>query len=321
MDPVPLGAEAPRIARTFAPIPLGPEVPGASGSQVPWSLASILYRTRGKSTVRTIAVTNLKGGSGKTTTALCLAVGMAKRGSRVLVIDADPQANATMTMLDGNSAEPPTLGHVLLDQADAADAIKPTRIERLEILPADPQLADAAVMLVDEMGRERRLREAMQGLERRFDAVVIDTAPQLSLVGINVLNFAAELIVPVDAGVYSLAGLNRLEETISQVRRHLDNKALRILGLVLTRTHANRATRDIAEQLRAAYGELVFTTAIAHSVKCEEAVARNLTVLEFAPKSSPAVAYTEFVTEVLNRGQQSTRNPGAPPDADSSTAA
>jgi chromosome partitioning protein len=269
----------------------------------------------------TLAVQNQKGGSGKTTTAVALAVGMAKSGMRVLLIDSDAQGNASMTMLDGATADAPTLGHVLLDRAGADDAIRPTRIDGLEILPADSQLADVALSLADEMGRERRLREALRGMERRFDVVVIDTAPQLNLVGLNVLNYATGLIVPVDAGVYSLAGLNRLEETVAQVRKHLDNKALRVMGLVLTRTHANRATRDIADQLRAAYGELVFETVIPHSVKCEEAVARNLTVLEYAPKSAPAAAYSKLVSEVLNRGQQSTRNPGASLDPDSSTAA
>lgn len=273
--------------------------------------------------MRTIAVTNLKGGSGKTTTALCLAVGMASKGLRVLAIDADPQSNLTMTLLEGQGAEPPTLGHVLLDQAGAAEAIRTTRLSGLDILPADAQLADAALMLADEMGRERRLREAMRPIAEAgsYDAVVIDTAPQLSLVGINVLNFAGELVVPVDAGVYSLAGLNRLEETIGQVRRHLDNKALRILGLILTRTHANRATRDIADQLRAAYGSLVFAASIPHSVKVEESHARNLSVLEFAPRSTPAIAYTQLVSEVLEHGQQRTRNPGAALDTDPSAAA
>jgi chromosome partitioning protein len=267
--------------------------------------------------MRTFAVVNLKGGSGKTTTALCLAVGMAGRGLRTLIIDADPQANATMTMFDGGPAAAPTLAHVLLDRATADEAIRPTRLERVDILPADAQIADAALMLADEMGRERRLREAMTPVEGRYDVVIADAAPQLNLVGINLLNYVRELIVPVDAGVYSLAGLGRLQETVGQVRRFLDNKVLRIAGLVLTRTHPNRATKDIAAQLRAGFGPLVFRTTVPHSVRVEEAHARNRTVLEFSPRSAPALAYHALVTEVLAHGEQQQGNPAAAlsPDA------
>jgi chromosome partitioning protein len=275
--------------------------------------------------MKSLAVVNLKGGSGKTTTALCLAVGLSRRGRRVLLIDADPQANASMTMLDGQPVEPPTLAHVLLDQADVEDAIRPTRLDRVDVLPADASLADAALMLADEMGRERRLREAMRSVEGRYDVVIADAAPQLNLVGINLLNYVEGLIVPVDAGVYSLAGLGRLQESVGQVRRFLDNKALRIAGLVLTRTHANRATKDIAGQLREAYGDLVYQTTIPHSVRVEEAHARNLTVLEFSPRSAPALAYNHLVTEVLSHGEPNERpgdsDPAIGPDASDADAA
>ena len=202
--------------------------------------------------MRSIGVVNLKGGSGKTTTALCLAVGAASHDRRVLLIDADAQANATMTMLDGQPVEDPTLGHVLLDQASAAEAIRPTRVDCVDIIPADGKLADAALVLSDQLGRERRLRTAMRELEDQYDLVIIDAAPQLSLVTINVLNYAAELLVPVDAGLYSVAGLGRLQETVDQVQRYLDNQELRIVGLVLTRAHHNKATKDIETQLRGA---------------------------------------------------------------------
>ena len=252
--------------------------------------------------MRSIAVVNLKGGSGKTTTALCLAVGAADRDLRVLMIDADPQGNASMTMLDGNPPDGPTLGHVLLDRADAVEAVRPTRVEGVDLIPADARLADAALLLADQLGRERRLRNAMAAVEGDYDLVVIDAAPQLNLVGINVLNYAAELLVPVDAGLYSVAGLGRLQETVEQVRRHLDNRALRIAGLVLTRAHNNRATKDVEAQLREAFGGLVRRAVVPHSVRVEEAHARHRTVLEFAPRSTPALAYDRLVTEVLENG-------------------
>lgn len=260
--------------------------------------------------MRSIAVVNLKGGSAKTTTALCLAVGMARRGRRTLLVDADPQGNASLTMLEGQGAEPPTLGHVLLGRADVAEAIRPTRVAGLDVLPADSQLADAALLLADQMGREHRLRGAVEAVAGRYDALVVDCAPQMSLVTVNVLAAVADLIVPVDAGIYSVAGLAQLQAAVEDVRRFLGNKALHVAGLALTRTHNNRATRDIAAQLRAAYGPLVYRAAIPHSVRVEEAHARNRTVLEFAPTSAPAKAYGELLTEVLADGQ-SQGNPDA----------
>jgi chromosome partitioning protein len=271
--------------------------------------------------MRSLAVVNLKGGSGKTTTALALAVGLARRGHRVLVADSDPQSNATMTLLDGATAEPPTLGHVLLDRAEAREAIRPTRVDGLHLLPADAQLADAALLLADQMGRERRLRNALHLVADDYDFVVVDSAPQLSLVTINVLNFAAELIVPVDPGLYSIAGLGRLQETVEQVRRHLDNPGLRIAGLLLTRTHNNKATRDIADQLRSAFGPLVYRAMIPHSVRVEEAHARHRTILEFAPTSAPAKAYEAFIEEILAHGKQSQRRATPRPGPDPADAA
>jgi chromosome partitioning protein len=253
--------------------------------------------------MRSFAVVNLKGGSGKSTTALCLSAGLARRGFRVLLIDADPQGNSSMTMLDGEPAEPPTLGHVLLDQADAEEAIRPTRLERLDVLPADSSLADAALLLADQLGRERRLRPILRDLAASYDFAIVDAAPQLNLVGINVLNAVDSLIVPVDAGIYSIAGLGKLQETVEQVRKYLDNPGLDIAGLVLTRTHRNKATADIEAQLRAAFGDLVFRTTIPHGVRVEEAHARHRTVAEFSPKSAPAVAYESLVEEVLSHGQ------------------
>ena len=125
----------------------------------------------------------------------------------------------------------------------------------------------------------------------------------MSLVTVNVLNYAGELLVPVDAGLYSIMGLARLQETVEQVRRYLDNRELRISGMVVTRAHHNRATKDLERQLREAYGDLVYRTIIPHSVRVEEAHARHRTVSEFDPRSTPALAYDRLITEVLKHGQ------------------
>jgi chromosome partitioning protein len=138
--------------------------------------------------LKSLAVMTMKGGSGKTTTALCLAVGLARRGHRVLAVDGDPQSNCSMTLLDGAPADPPTLGHVLLDQSDVEDAIRPTRVPGLDVLPSDAQLADAALLLSDGMGREKRMRAALEAVAARYDFAVVDSAPQMSLVSVNILN-------------------------------------------------------------------------------------------------------------------------------------
>jgi chromosome partitioning protein len=264
--------------------------------------------------MRRIGVMNSKGGSGKTTTAISLAVGMAGRGLRVLLVDADSQGNATLTMLDGQLADGPTLGNVLLGQASADEAIQSTRVEGLEILPSDARLADAALMLADAMGREHRFRRAIDGLEGRYDVVLVDCPPALSLVTVNVLAGVSEILVPVDAGIYALSGLAQLQQAVSDVREYLGNSALRIAGLLLTRTHNNRATKEIAEQLRAAYGSLVFRSSIPHSVRVEESHARHRTVLEYAPTSAPALAYLDLISEVLDDGHGQQAGGSVPPD-------
>jgi chromosome partitioning protein len=190
----------------------------------------------------------------------------------------------------------------LLDESEASEAIRPSRVKRVDILPADARLADATLLLSEQLGRERRLRQALAGYDD-YDFVVIDSAPQMSLVTVNVLNYAAELYVPVDAGLYSIMGLARLGETVEQVRRFLDNRELRIAGMVVTRAMKNKATRDLEHQLREAYGDLVCQTVIPHSVRVEEAHARHRTVLEFDPRSAPSLAYDRLVMEVLKHGQ------------------
>lgn len=260
---------------------------------------------------RTIAVVNLKGGSGKTTTSLSLAACAAARKLRVLLVDGDPQGNASMVMLEGQGPPGPTITDVLLGKAQAPEAIVPTRIKGLDLLPADDSLADASVELTDQLGRESRLRKAMRTVEG-YDLVLIDAAPELNLVTVNILNFAGELLVPVDAGLFSIAGLARLEATVEEVRIHLDNPDVRIAGLVLTRAHNNRATKDIEEQLREKYGPLVHRTAIPHSVRVEEAHARYRTVLEFAPESTPALAYGQLSTEIFGDVKEQSRNAKKP---------
>ena len=209
------GRDGPPNLGSSEPLVLGSSGPGFSSSKVPGPILKGVKEVGRAINRRCESQRRI----GETTTALSLAVGAAMRDLRVLLIDGDPQANATMTMLDGQPVEDPTIGHVLLDQAEAHEAIRATRVQGVDIIPADAKLADAALMLSDQLGRERRLRGAMLPLEGDYDLVIIDAAPTMGLVTINVVNYVRELLVPVDAGLYSVAGLGRLQETVEQVRQ------------------------------------------------------------------------------------------------------
>jgi chromosome partitioning protein len=263
-------------------------------------------RGQGGATVRTIAVLNFKGGSAKTTTALALAVGIAHKlpkRQRVLLVDCDPQSNATLIMMDGAAPTGPTLADVLLADADAAEAIRETRVDRLDILPADVGLANVGGLLADELARERRLHRALKTVESRYAVCVIDSPPELSLLTVNVLTAVSEVLIPVDPGVFAVAGLGRLQETVDRIRHHLEHTELGILGLLITRATRNKMAIDLEQQLREVYGSLVFKSVIPASAAVEEAHASNRTILEWSPESPAGAAYAALVAEVLKHGQ------------------
>lgn len=262
--------------------------------------------------MRRLAVVNHKGGVGKTTTSLGLAVGLARRlrkGRRLLLIDGDAQGNASATLLDGKAPNKPTLTQVLLADDSPADAIReairPSRYPGIDLLPANSSLADCTVWLADQAGREQRLRNALGTLDDPYDWVIVDAPPAMSLVTVNVLHAVDELLVPVDAGAYAVMGLARLQETVDKIRKHLAHPELQIIGLVLTRVMKNRLTRELEDQLRETFGQLVYKTVIPYANQVELAAAHHRTVLEYAPKSPAAVAFEALITEVLgNHGRK-----------------
>jgi chromosome partitioning protein len=251
--------------------------------------------------MRRIALANLKGGSGKTTTATALAVGLASAGHRTLFVDADPSANGTWTLLGGQGAEAPTLAAVLTREASAAEAIRPATTPGLDLLPADAALGAVNVALAQQLGRDVRLRAALAAVEGAYRFVVLDTGPTLTTLLVNALAYAAEVLVPVDCGVYGALGLVGLEEMLAEVREAY-NPALRLAGLVLTRAARNNVCRDVERELRGRFGPLVSGAVVPLSAKVEEAHSRGTTVLGHAPGSAPALAYSRLVSEVLGHG-------------------
>jgi chromosome partitioning protein len=272
--------------------------------------------------MRAIAVMGEKGGTSKSTTVINVSAALARRGHRVLVVDADGQANTTMVFLGGRTADRPTLSDVLTDGVDAAEAIRKTGTRRLELLPADSTLADVNVALAAEVGRERRLRLAMEAVAGDYDFIVIDTGPARSIVNVNVMNFAGEVLAPVEPGIFALAGLGKIQEAIAEVARYLDNRTLRLGGLLLARCRNDNVSRDVERQLREMFGPLVYETTVPTSIKVEEASSRFLPVIDFAPRSPAAHAYLELTGEILAHGQRTqdrtggaARGPAAADDA------
>jgi chromosome partitioning protein len=253
--------------------------------------------------MRAIAFMSEKGGSGKTTSVLNVGACLVQLGHRVLIADADPQANASLVLLHGEKARRPTIHEVLTAQSDVTEAIVSTTTDGLDVLPAESGLAEANLSLVNELGRERRLRRALEALPGSYGFVLVDTSPQRTLINVNVLNAVDEVIVPISPGLFSLAGLGQLQSAVDEVRQFLDNRTLRIAGLVLTMMERNNVGRDIEEQIRGTFGPLVFNATIPRSVKLEESHSRFLSVVEYAPRSPGARAYQSLTEEILAHGQ------------------
>jgi chromosome partitioning protein len=253
--------------------------------------------------MRTIAVVSQKGGTTKTSTVLNLAAAMAREGLRVLTLDMDTQANLTLLLLGGASPAEPTIADVLADQAGADDAIVATGVEGVSLMPARPDLADVALNLAFETGRERLLLAAMEDMTREFDVCLVDTAPSRTLLTTNVLGFAREVLVPLVPCLLGYVGLQQIEADMAKARRNLGNKRLALLGVLLAKTDKTRVSRDFEAQVREAYGPAVFATTIPASVKCVEAAGQMKTIFEYARLSPAALAFEALCGEVIDRGR------------------
>jgi chromosome partitioning protein len=253
--------------------------------------------------MRSLAVINAKGGVCKTTTALNLAAGMARRlkskDKPILLVDADSQAHSTLICLEGEAGSP-TLREVLMDEAEATDAIVKTRIKGLDILPAASDLVACATLLKDELGGPLRLRRALRSVDRKYSCVIVDSAPRIDQIGLAVLRGVDEVIVPVDASLFALSGLGQLRDVVADVRRLLDHDALTIIALLLVRMQKNAQGAELEKQLRRAHGSLVCRTTIPFAPIVDQAHCAYRSVIEFAPTSAVSVAYKKLIEEITN---------------------
>lgn len=246
-----------------------------------------------------IAVLNQKGGVGKTTTAINLGAYLAKAGKRTLLVDLDPQANATSGLGVVKTEIDASLYEILLGNARAEDIITETNIANLYLLPTTPQLAAAEVELVNAPNREQRLQETLSGVD--YDFILIDCPPALSLLTINALTAAGSVLIPVQAEYYALEGLSQLLSVVQKVRHGL-NPQLELLGVVVTMYDSRTSlSGQVVEELNKHFGDKVFHTIIPRNVRLAEAPSHGKTILEHDKWSKGARAYKQLAKEVIRR--------------------
>ena len=263
---------------------------------------------------RIIAVSNQKGGVGKTTTAVNLAAALAKRGANVLVIDSDPQGNASTALGVDHRSGTPSIYDVLLDDVSMAKvAQRSPEVSNLWCVPATIDLAGADIELVSVVRREFRLYDALEALlagpGKDLDYVFIDCPPSLGLLTLNAMVVAREVLIPIQCEYYALEGLTQLIKTVEMVKKHL-NKGIEVSTIVLTMYDGRtNLAREVAEEVRSHFPAQTLNQTIPRSVRVSEAPSFGQTVITHDPHSSGAVAYTAAAREIATRGADS--NEGA----------
>ena len=252
---------------------------------------------------RVFAIANQKGGVGKTTTAINLAASLAANDFRVLVIDSDPQGNATSGLGIAKDPDRPSLYQVLLGDVPARDAIQATDLEGLHLISADKNLVGADLELVEIPNREFRLRERIADIREEYRFVLIDCPPALDLLTLNALIAADSVLVPIQCEFFALEGVSELMDTIDRIRDSFQHP-LQVEGILLTMyDDRTNLARQVAADLREFFGEQVFRTIIPRSIRLAEAPSFGKPILGYDPRSRGAESYIKLAKEILDHEQ------------------
>jgi chromosome partitioning protein len=253
---------------------------------------------------RVMVIANQKGGVGKTTSSVNLAASLAMHGQQVLVVDLDPQGNASTALGVEHHTDVPSIYDVLIEDLPLADIVVPApEIPNLYCAPATLHLAGAEIELVSKVARESRLKRALDSYDKtQFDYVLIDCPPSLGLLTVNALVGAAEVLIPIQCEYYALEGLGQLIRTVDLVKAHL-NPDLKVSTILLTMYDARtRLAAQVADDVRSHFGDVVLNTVIPRSVRVSEAPSYGQSVMTYDPGSSGALAYAEAASEMAQRG-------------------
>lgn len=248
---------------------------------------------------KVLALVNQKGGVGKTTTSVNLAAFLAASGKKVLLIDIDPQANASSGLGLSLTENDLHIYHALLEPSTSSQSIKATAVDGLHAVPSHTDLAGAVIELVNLEGREYRLRQAVDSLRPLYDFVIIDCPPSLGLLTINGLVAADEVLIPVQAEYYALEGLSQLLHTIHLIQNHL-HQDLSILGAVITMfDQRNRLSKSVMQELYGYFPNRIFRSVIPRNVRLAEAPSYGQPIAVYDPDSKGAKAYERLAKELL----------------------